>query len=239
MQPSAQRRAVGTIGASLVTVAGAPPVTRLFQELEREVLDIAIEDTAIFDRAPDPDRHGMIVLWAPPDLPASFYERVVRWADDTEPRMGLLGCARDGSYTDSERALAAGFDDYVAGRCSSRELAARMRAVFRRLHWPAAPATERLRHGTMALDPRDHKVTIDGRAVTLTGIELAVLRALIQAGGRTLSRAELLDRAWGQGSLDISERAVDNVILRIRRKLDVPGLIRTVRGVGFRLDDRG
>lgn len=54
----------------------------------------------------------------------------------------------------------------------------------------------------------------------------------------TRDRAEFLDRTWGQGSLDVSERAVNNVILRLRRKLDAPGLIRTVRGTGFGLDDR-
>lgn len=67
---------------------------------------------------------------------------------------------------------------------------------------------------------------------------MAVLRALVEARGKTLNPAELLDRAWGEGSLYISERAVDNVILRLRHKLDAPGVIRPVRGVGFRLDER-
>jgi DNA-binding response OmpR family regulator len=69
----------------------------------------------------------------------------------------------------------------------------------------------------------------------LTSVELAVLRELMKARGRPLSRAALLDLAWGEGELEVSERAVDNVILRLRRKLPRPDLIETVRGVGFRL----
>jgi DNA-binding response OmpR family regulator len=61
------------------------------------------------------------------------------------------------------------------------------------------------------------------------------MRALVRARGRTLSRADLLDAAWGDADLDVSERAVDNVILRLRRKLSRPDVIQTVRGVGFRL----
>lgn len=228
---------MGPICASLIAIDGAPPLATLFADLQRELLDVSMEKVDHLDAGPDPDR-SVVLLWVPSGLPAGFYERVVQWADDTEPRAGLLGCAREGTSADSERALAAGFDDYVAGQCSSRELAARMRAVFRRMHWPAARRTERIRYGALELDPGEHEVWHDGRAVTLTAIEMAVLRALLEAGGKALRRTELLDRAWGEGNLDISERAVDNVVLRLRRKLDAPGLIRTVRGIGFRLDDR-
>ena len=73
------------------------------------------------------------------------------------------------------------------------------------------------------------------RPISLTSIELAVLRELMKARGRPRSRTELLDVAWGEGELEVSERAVDNVILRLRRKLPRPESIETVRGVGFRL----
>jgi len=74
-----------------------------------------------------------------------------------------------------------------------------------------------------------------GKTISLTSIELAVLRELIKARGRSLSRIELLDQAWGEADLEVSERAVDNVILRLRRKLPEPDVIETVRSVGFRL----
>ncbi|MBC7976530.1 MAG: winged helix-turn-helix transcriptional regulator [Myxococcales bacterium] len=62
-----------------------------------------------------------------------------------------------------------------------------------------------------------------------------MLRELIKARGKPLSRIELLDRAWGEEDLEVSERAVDNVILRLRRKLPDPDVLETVRSVGFRL----
>jgi DNA-binding response OmpR family regulator len=76
---------------------------------------------------------------------------------------------------------------------------------------------------------------INGRRVRLTATELAVIRALIDARGRALSRSEILDLAWGEQNLEVGERAVDNVVLRLRRKIGEPNMIETVRGVGFRL----
>ena len=71
--------------------------------------------------------------------------------------------------------------------------------------------------------------------------EEALLRALerVLVGRAVADRAELLDLAWGEADLEVSERAVDNVILRLRRKLPTPDLIETVRSVGFRIADRG
>jgi two-component system OmpR family response regulator len=60
----------------------------------------------------------------------------------------------------------------------------------------------------------------------------------MQASGRTMSRAELLDQVWGEDELEVGVRAVDNLVCRLRRKLGDPGLLVTVRGIGFRLADR-
>jgi len=100
--------------------------------------------------------------------------------------------------------------------------------------WKGA-ANGRMRYGEMTLDLHGRALWIDGKTITLTSIELAVVRELMKARGRPLSRGELLDAAWGEGELEISERAVDNVILRLRRKLPRPDVIETVRSVGFRL----
>ena len=69
----------------------------------------------------------------------------------------------------------------------------------------------------------------------LLGLGLAVMRELIKARGRPLSRVELLEVAWGGADLETTERAVDNVILRLRRKLPRPDALETVRGVGYRV----
>jgi DNA-binding response OmpR family regulator len=168
-------------------------------------------------------------------VPEALLARVVAWAAARQPRAGLIGCAPAGGLADSEAALAMGFDDFVAGPYSAREIAARLRALHRRVHWVGTRRPARLRFGGMMLDTDGHELWFEGRSVMLTGTELAVVRALMRARGGALTRAELLDHAWGDGHLEISERAVDNVVLRLRRKLGKAGMIQTVRGVGFRL----
>ena len=116
---------------------------------------------------------------------------------------------------------------------STRELAARVRAVHRRCTGRASPTAGCGWRATLDLYGR--ALWFRGKTISLTSIELAVLRELIKARGRPLSRIELLDRAWGEEDLEVSERAVDNVILRLRRKLPEPDVIETVRSVGFRL----
>lgn len=226
-------KAVDPITATIVTVDGSPEVDALVDALQREVIDVEVRPLSALDEDPPPST--VIVVWVPPGRPDGFFERVVEWAGRLEARPGLLGCAPDGDSGDAETSLAAGFDDFVAGRSPTRELAARLRAVHRRVNWPGWRTPGRLRYGTLVLETDRHELWQGGRTITLTGTELSVFRALMRARGRTLSRAELLDQAWGEGNLDIGERAVDNVILRLRRKLDDPRIIQTVRGVGFRL----
>ncbi|MBA3818261.1 MAG: response regulator transcription factor [Deltaproteobacteria bacterium] len=188
------------------------------------------------------------VLHAPPTVPvyvisvdtaiaSVLADKLVQWAQASELRPGLIALVEDGGPRDCEVLLAAGFDDAVVAPISARELAGRVRAVHRRVHWKGG-STGRLRHGELTLDLYGRALWVDGKTITLTSIELAVVRELIKARGRPLSRVELLDLAWGEADLEISERAVDNVILRLRRKLPRPELIETVRSVGFRLAPR-
>jgi DNA-binding response OmpR family regulator len=95
-----------------------------------------------------------------------------------------------------------------------------------------------VRFGRLVLDGARHELWVDGRRVSVTAMELAILSALMHASGRTMSRAELLDQVWGEDELEVGVRAVDNLVCRLRRKLGDPGLLVTVRGVGFRLSDR-
>jgi DNA-binding response OmpR family regulator len=162
---------------------------------------------------------------------------IVQWATSVQPAPGLVGVIDGGEPSDREDLLAAGFDDGVAGPPSARELAARVRAVHRRVHGRSSTAP-RLRFGVVTIDTAGHALWVDGQVVPLTAIELAVARALVAAHGRAMTRAELIDAAWGGDELDIGERAVDNVVLRLRRKLPRPEVVETVRGVGFRIASR-
>jgi DNA-binding response OmpR family regulator len=147
----------------------------------------------------------------------------------------LIGYAPLGSAPDSERALAAGFDDFVAGRDSPREVSARVRAVARRMSGSTTQASERLHFGHVMLDMARHEIVVGDRSAALTPLELTMMRAFIDAGGRPLTREDLLARVWGSENVEIEPRAVDNLIWRLRRKLGGARLFAVVRGVGFRL----
>ena len=217
----------------VVLVAAAPaaePVPRLAAELRAAASQVEIA-TADVLRAPP--AAAVYVFCFDAAIATALAGRIVEWAEHADGHAGLIGVVADGGSPEREELLAAGFDDVVAGPPSTRELAARVRAVHRRI--AGAGRGGRLRFGAFALDIDDHVLWVSGVAISLTPIELAVMRELVKARGRPRSRAELLDAAWGEGELEISERAVDNVILRLRRKLPEPDAIETVRAVGFRL----
>jgi len=222
----------GGLDVTLVVAEGAPPVAAFVRDLERELTEVKVASfDAIASQSLADD--GLALFWLAAGPSPSLCADLVAWADGRSPRPGLVGCIPHGVGADAEVALAAGFDDVVVGDPSPRELAARLRALHRRVH--GAGRGGRLRFGRALLDVDSNILWVDGRPHTLTAMELAVMRALVRARGRTLSRGDLLDAAWGDGNLEVSERAVDNVVLRLRRKLSRPGLIHTVRGVGFRL----
>jgi len=87
------------------------------------------------------------------------------------------------------------------------------------------------------LDLGTHQATVHGEPIKLTVTEFRLLAALIQAGGRVLSRAALMTRAMGPG-ITVTERTIDVHVTAIRKKLgDQAHLVKTVRGVGYRLAD--
>ena len=184
--------------------------------------------------AGSPAACAVLVVWSPRGLDPVSCERVVTWARGRTPSTGLLAWCERGDRGDAERALAAGFDDVQSGPCSPRAL---LRRVHREASRAQARPPARVRYRDLLLDPETCELWLDRRAVALTVTEFTTLVALLRAQGAVLSRTELLDRAWGGDHMDVGERAVDNVILRLRRKLGRPQLIQTVRGVGFRIGD--
>jgi two-component system OmpR family response regulator len=233
----------------VVTLVTTPHTQAVVAELRRGAMQVELRTVDVLDREPDaavylvslePPAHDLIDGRGPPPIVSAAEWRrgsidpLVSWANRSELRPGLIGLIEHGGPADAETLLAAGFDDAAVAPVSPRELAARVRAVHRRVHWKGV-ANGRLRFGELTLDLYGRALWFRGKTIALTSIELAVLRELIKARGRPLSRIELLDRAWGEEDLEVSERAVDNVILRLRRKLPEPDVIETVRSVGFRL----
>jgi len=215
----------------VVRLVAAASTDAVVAELRRGAMQVELGTPDVLD---GPPQAPVYVFAFDPATTRTFADRIVAWAADSALRPGLIGLVEDGHAADCETLLAAGFDDVSTTPVSTRELAARVRAVHRRVHWKGV-ANGRLRFGELTLDLYGRALWFRGKTISLTSIELAVLRELIKARGRPLSRIELLDRAWGEEDLEVSERAVDNVILRLRRKLPEPDVIETVRSVGFRL----
>lgn len=224
---------VGPLGVSLLVLEGAPMARSFADNLRREVIDVELAGADVLAGAPDPER-PVAIVWVPAGTSTETFENIVDWSSRSDQPMALLGCGIDATGLDTEHALAAGFDDFVAGRVSAREIAARIRALHRRIRSASLRRRSRQRFGKLVLDSFGYQLWVDGRRVPLTSTELAVMGALINARGQALSRAEILDAAWGE-NLEVGERAVDNVILRLRRKLGDANVIETVRGVGFRV----
>jgi len=135
--------------------------------------------------------------------------------------------------------LEMGADDYVVKPFSPKELLARVRAVLRRSR--PSPGAAPVTFGALTIDPGTHRVTVGGEDVALTPKEFDLLRALVDARGRVLSREFLLDRVWGYSRAgEIESRTVDVHVRRLRVKLAAEGRrILTVKSVGYRLDPGG
>jgi two-component system OmpR family response regulator len=148
----------------------------------------------------------------------------------------LMLTARD-LVTDRIRGLDAGADDYLVKPFDFGELLARVRALIRRGPSERPPV---LQVGDLRVDPATHVVTRAGREVELTVREFAVLHFLAQRAGEVVSREQLLEHVWEEGE-DGSTNVVDVYVGYLRKKLEQPfrrPLIRTVRGVGFRLEPK-
>jgi two-component system response regulator MtrA len=133
--------------------------------------------------------------------------------------------------------LESGADDYVTKPFEMAELVARVRAVLRRAR--AAPEETSITIGAIEIDPTAFVARKDGRDLSLTATEFRLLVELARRPGQVFTRELLLQRVWNYDYLGDS-RLVDVAIQRLRGKLEDdpahPQLVKTVRGVGYRLE---
>jgi len=129
--------------------------------------------------------------------------------------------------------LELGADDYLPKPFSPRELAARIKAVLRR-GARAGQEAEVLALGPLRLSTTAREVQVDGHEVALTQREFDLLEYLLIRAGRVVSRDELLEAVWGYVAPG-QTRTVEVHVAQLRKKLGRPDLIRTVRGVGYKV----
>ena len=138
--------------------------------------------------------------------------------------------------TDKVVGLELGADDYLTKPFSPKELVARIRAILRRTKEPVPE--ELVSAGRLQVDFGRHTVRVNGKPVELTAKEFELLKALLEAKGRVLTRDFLLDRVWGlEQSLEIETRTVDVHVGQLRKKLkDEAKRLVTVKSAGYRFD---
>lgn len=170
----------------------------------------------------------------------SGFEIIGRARHAKSPPAIIVLSSRD-DEADRVAALETGADDYVTKPFSPREVVARVRAVLRR----AGSSEPKARHSRaelpLAVDEPSRRATVNGKAFDLTRVEFDLLACLLSAPGRVFTRAQLIDRVWGDG-FAITDRTIDSHVKALRRKVAESGgdaaLIETVRGVGYRVTDQ-
>ena len=153
-----------------------------------------------------------------------------RWRESGMAVPVVVLTARD-SWSEKVQGIDGGADDYLAKPFRMEELLARLRALIRRA---SGQITPQLRAGSVALDPRLARVTLDGVQVKLTSHEFRVLSYLMHHRGRVVSQSELSEHIYSE-NLDRDSNTVEVFIARLRRKLGA-SFIETVRGLGYRIE---
>ena len=191
------------------------------------------------------EREGLDVVVSAGFPPTPDVVAFCEWARQLGPELIIIGVAGASDLTSRVMALGAGADDCVSADVHPLELVARMRAIHRRLR--RAPAGESVepvetRFGPYVVDPVTARLTRAGQVVAITESEYALLWALLRRRGKPVSRETLLRELRGRARSN-SQRAIDVLVMRLRRKLgaraDGGSYIETVRGFGYRFAQAG
>jgi two-component system alkaline phosphatase synthesis response regulator PhoP len=210
-----------------------------YLESEGYEVEQAADAEAAFQRV---EKHEPDLILLDLMLPGLSGLEVARRLRTKRPVPILMLTAR-GSEDDMLQGFAAGADDYLVKPFSPKVLVARVRAILRRSGAGLQEEEEKaLTVGSISIDRRTREVRVEGREVELTTTEFDLLRVLAEHPGWVYSREELLESVWGYNYLGDS-RLVDVHIANLRKKIGDdpadPQFVRTVRGVGYKLQSPG
>ena len=231
------RIAVAEASPILVVDDDAKIVQLVRTYLEREGFEVITAADGLAALAAFRDRRPRLVVLDVmlPALDGLAITRILREESDVP----ILMLSARGATADRVLGINEGADDYVAKPFSPAELVSRVKAILRRAEGPRDRSRdEPVRFRDLIIDPSRHEIRRGDDRLELTGGELRLLLALVQANGRILTREALLDALYRGGEDDVMQRTVDVYIRRLRDKLgddaDRPRYIATVRGAGYR-----
>jgi two-component system, OmpR family, response regulator RegX3 len=179
--------------------------------------------------------HDVVVLdLMLPGMPGTEVCRRVR----AESAVPIIMLTARGAELDRVLGLEVGADDYVTKPFSMAELVGRIRAILRRRELDRSGRAERLRIGSLELDPLRHEARVDGEPKRLTPSEFKLLLLLAEEPERVFSRREIMQHLWDSEYVG-DQRACDIHISNLRQKLERdpgrPERIVTIRGIGYKL----
>jgi DNA-binding response OmpR family regulator len=217
-------------------------LVRMYLERERFAVITAADGRAAIREIEEHAPRLVVLDLMIPELDGYAVIRRVRAMGDVP----ILILSARGAVGDRIQGLSEGADDYLPKPFSPAELVLRVKTILRRTE-RAGPMTtagpgEVLALGDLVLDPGRHRATVGGDDVGLSALELRLLAALLDADGRVLSRLQLLDAVYGEAEGDVTDRAIDQYVRRLREKLGddpaAPRYVETVRGTGYRAAGR-
>ncbi|MBI1815649.1 MAG: response regulator transcription factor [Deltaproteobacteria bacterium] len=162
--------------------------------------------------------------------------------DEATVRLPIVMLTARAAESDRIVGLEMGADDYVTKPFSPRELVARVRAVLRRSYGADMQRPHEVYdRGRLRIDFDTYEVVLDGKKIDLSLREFELLRFFVRSPNRVFDRLQILDLVWGQDTY-VEPRTVDVHVRRLRARIERddanPELIVTVRGVGYKFDER-
>lgn len=204
-------------------------------DLNRQITTALTEAGYVVDKAFDGEEGHFLGETEPYDaiildigLPAMDGISVLeKWRREDITTPVLILTARD-RWSDKVAGMDAGADDYVSKPFHMEEVLARVRALLRR---SAGLASNEIEIGTLRLDTKSTRVTVDGTPVKLTSHEYRLLAYLVHHKDKVISRTELVEHLYDQ-DFDRDSNTIEVFVGRLRKKIP-PDLIKTVRGLGY------
>jgi len=148
-----------------------------------------------------------------------------------DPHIAIIFLTARDNEDDIVRGLELGADDYITKPFRNRELLLRIHNVLARRHL----VSNHLRVGDLEFDYDEQLVRVRGEAIALTALERRLLSCLLENVGRIVTRERLLDEIYSASGRIVNDNTLSVYLKRLREKLGQPGLIQTVKHLGYRL----